>query len=72
MQRNATDWVSRNASAHTKLGFAYCAGYAADSVRYYLVAELAGVGVGLGRTARPTTRRTCAETWSCGGANSPH
>lgn len=41
------DWASRNAFPQTKLGFAYCAAYAANSVRYYLVAELAAVGVDL-------------------------
>lgn len=41
------EWASRKAFPHTKVGFAYCAAYAANSVRYYLVAELAAVGVDL-------------------------
>jgi hypothetical protein len=41
------EWASHHGFTHTKLGFAYCAAYAANSVRYYLVAELAAVGLDL-------------------------
>ena len=42
-----SDWASQNRFPHTMLGFAYCGAFATDSPRYYLVAELAAVGVEL-------------------------
>lgn len=41
------EWAALNGFPRTKLGFAYCGAYASNSVRFYLVAELAAVVVEL-------------------------
>ena len=71
------DWASVNGFPRAMLGFAYCAAYETDSVRYYVVAELARVSVDLselpaddperGRAALEERRRQLAKVVAAEG-----